>query len=282
MFFATDPDTNKHLVIDGQQRLKSLRFFYDGYFNPRLGEKRRRVFNLVKIQKPFEGKTYDTLAEHDQLRLDNSIIHATIVKQTSPPGDDTSLYHIFERLNSGGRRLAPQEIRVALYHGPLMEMIRSLNRYESWRNIFGKPDPRLKDQELILRFFALYSELDKYARPMSEFLSQFAARNRKAGEPYQDRMPVLFKKCTDLFYRALGRQAFRPTRALNVAVFDSCMVGLAKRVAKGQPLEPELIRRAYRELFNDTQYVEATSRSTADEAFVKRRLARATKAFSAI
>jgi uncharacterized protein with ParB-like and HNH nuclease domain len=58
IFFATDPETNKLLVIDGQQRLKSLLFFYDGYFNPRPDDKRRRVFNLVKVQEPFEGKTY--------------------------------------------------------------------------------------------------------------------------------------------------------------------------------------------------------------------------------
>jgi hypothetical protein len=163
-----------------------------------------------------------------------------------------------------------------------MDLIRSLNQFESWRKIFGKPDPRLKDQELILRFFALYCELDKYARPMGEFLSKFAARNRKAGAHYQEELPGLFKKSTDIFYKALGREAFRPTRALNVAVFDSCMVGIAKRIAEVESLDPEIVRQAYRGLLTDTQYVEATSRSTADEAFVKRRLERATKAFSAI
>jgi hypothetical protein len=78
------------------------------------------------VQKPFEGKTYKTLEEHDRVRLDTAIMHATIVKQTSPPGDDTSLYHIFERLNSGGRRLTDQEMRLALYHGNLIDRIKKL------------------------------------------------------------------------------------------------------------------------------------------------------------
>jgi uncharacterized protein with ParB-like and HNH nuclease domain len=65
IFFATDPETNKLLVIDGQQRLKSLLFCYDGYFNPRPDDKRRRVFNLVKVQnnsreRPIRISTKET------------------------------------------------------------------------------------------------------------------------------------------------------------------------------------------------------------------------------
>jgi hypothetical protein len=282
VFFATDSETNKQLVIDGQQRLKSLRFFYEGYFNPRPDDKKRRVFNLMKVQKPFEGKTYTDLDERDRVRLDNAVIHATIIKQTSPPGDDTSLYHIFERLNSGGRRLTPQEMRVALYHGKLMDQIRSLNEAKSWRKIFGKINARLKDQELILRFLALYTEEEKYSRPMEEFLSKFAGRNRNPSSRYLEELSGIFETCCDLFYRALGKEIFRPTRALNAAVFDSCMVGLAHRLKAGGLIKPARIKQEYKKLFRDQGYVEATSRSTADEAFVERRLTRSKEAFSKI
>ena len=114
VFFATDSGTNRQLVIDGQQRLKTLQFFYEGFFTPRPEQKHHRVFSLTKVQKSFEGKTYKTLEEHDRIRLDTSIMHATTVKQSAPPGDDTSLYHIFERLNSGGRRLTDQEMRIMI------------------------------------------------------------------------------------------------------------------------------------------------------------------------
>jgi uncharacterized protein with ParB-like and HNH nuclease domain len=280
IFLATDPETNKLIVIDGQQRLKSLLFFYDGYFNPRPDEQQRRVFSLVKVQKQYEGKTYANLEERDRLRLDNSIIHATIVKQTSPPGDDTSLYHIFERLNSGGRRLIAQEMRVALYHGPLMDSIRGLNEYQAWRNIFGKPNSRLKDQELILRFFALYTSHETYSRPMEEFLSKFAAKNREPSKSYLDGLSRLFQQCCDIFWNALGRDAFRPTRALNVAVFDSCMVGLAYRIKDRALVDSNKVKETYENLLKDPAYVEATSRSTADESFVERRLQRARQVFA--
>ena len=280
VFFATDPDTNKHLVVDGQQRLKTLLFFRDGHFNPMPNERRHRVFSLQNVQSRFEGKTYDELDERDRLRLDNSVIHATIIQQTSPPGDDTSVYHIFERLNSGGRRLTAQEIRVALYHGQLMRMVHETNNYVTWRNIFGKTHSRLKDQELILRFLALHHDHRTYNRPMAEFLNKFSGRNKNVQRQELKKMRDLFSKCVDLFWKAIGKGVFRPERALNAAVFDSCMTGLAHRLENGGEPGNSVIQSAYVSLLNDTEYVEATSRSTADKVFVGKRLAKAKAAFS--
>ena len=139
IFLAKDAATNKFLVIDGQQRLKTLKFFIEGTFNPHAGEDKSKVFRLVEVQKPFDGVTYSTLEEKDRLRLENSIIHATIVKQDAPADGDTSIYHIFERLNTGGLKLTPQEVRTAASYGTLIVLLRSLNSDGNWRKIFGKP-----------------------------------------------------------------------------------------------------------------------------------------------
>lgn len=284
VFFATDPETNKQLVIDGQQRLKSLQFFYSGYFNPKPTDSRRRVFSLTKVQKRFEGLTYASLESRDRTRLDNSVIHATVVKQTLPMGDDTSMYHIFERLNSGGRKLTQQEIRVALYHGPFMDLVRELNLSAAWRGIFGtSPSTRLKDQELIIRCLALLTEQEDYTRPMAEFLSRYAGRHRTAEDVLAGDLPTLFCATTELFYGALGREAFRPVKAVNAAVLDSCMVGLSRRLSSGRSIPSENdVRVAYRGLMSDRSYFESVSRSTADEKFVERRLSIATDAFADI
>jgi Protein of unknown function DUF262 len=147
VFLARDALTGKLLVIDGQQRLKTLQFFYLGVFKPSPEDKTRRVFKLAKVQEQYEALTYETLSEKDRINLDNSIIHATVVKQDNPPKDDTSIYHIFERLNSGGRLLTSQEIRCVVYHGPFIDLLRELNDDNSWRGIYGKKSPRQKDQE---------------------------------------------------------------------------------------------------------------------------------------
>lgn len=282
VFFAAEPETNKHLVIDGQQRLKSLQFFYDGVFDPKLDEKKHKVFRLTRVQQQFEGKTYLDLAEKDRTRLNTAIIHATVVKQTSPEGDDTSLYYIFERLNSGGKRLTAQEMRIAIYHGKLMEKIRELNNFESWRKIFGKYNARLKDQELILRYFALCGELKKYNRPMENFLNKFSSQNRHFDAVNLKDLPNRFKVCCQLFEDALGKEAFRPTRALNVAVFDSCMVGLSRRLEREEKIDIANIGKEYKALLADSEYNKACTRSTSDEVNVKLRIERAIAAFSKV
>jgi hypothetical protein len=257
-------------------------FFYDGFFNPKESEKRHKVFNLVDVQERFKNKTYKTLEEKDRIRLDNSVIHATIVKQVSPPGDDTSVYHIFARLNSGGRRLAPQEIRVALYHGPLMDTVRKLNENIAWRNIIGKPHQRMKDQELILRFMSLYKDIDMYDRPMGEFLNKYAGRNKMAGEVYLNDLSQKFTDCCKILSSALGKEIFRPLGTINAAVYDSCMVGLAFRLENGNPVNVSMLKKSYDSLLKDKDYLESVSRSTADNIFVTRRIDKAKAIFSSI
>ena len=75
-------------------------------------------------------------------------------------------YQLFERLNTGGTNLYPQEIRVALFRGRLVDILREWNGDEHWRDLYGPLSPRLKDQELILRFLAFYLEADDYERPL--------------------------------------------------------------------------------------------------------------------
>jgi len=280
VFMAREAESNKLLVIDGQQRLKTLQFFFGGVFRPAPEDKAHRVFKLTKVQPQFEGKTYKTLDAHDRVKLNDSIIHATIVKQESPSGDDTSIYHIFERLNYGGRRLTPQEIRVAIYHGDLVDTIKHLNEDAVWREVFGRKSQRLKDQELILRYFAFAFDFPAYHRPMNEFLNKFASRNKNASVQMLETGSVMFRKTLRVLHDALGKALFRPERTLNAAVFDSMMIGMTRRLEAGGSPDVAKVREAYDVIRQDEKYVQAVSRSTADEKFVKERIETAVKLFA--
>ena len=282
VFLARERETQRMLIIDGQQRLKTLQFFYDGFFKPSDDEKSKKVFDLQGVQKNFLGKTYKTLDEEDRRRLDNSVLHATIIKQESPEEDeDTSLFYIFGRLNAGGRKLNPQEIRSALYHGPLMDLVDELNELASWRQIFGKRNERLKDEELILRFLSLYFESDKYERPMEEFINKFCGRHKKGPPKFLDECENAFTATIGVVREAIGPRAFRPVRAINAAVFDSVMVGLARRLATGPVEDKGALRGIYESLRGNEQFVAATSRATSDESNVALRLKISTEAFQA-
>jgi hypothetical protein len=275
VFLSKDEDTQKLLVIDGQQRLKSLQFFYDGVFEPT-----GKAFALQGVQDQFKGLTYRTLSDEDRLRLDDSIIHATIIRQESPSDDNSSIYYIFERLNTSGRRLHPQEIRASIYHGPFDRLLEELNENEHWRAIYGKRSARLKDQELILRFLALYFRWQQYARPMKEFLNVYMSANRKLQRQSAETLASVFMQTIQFAHECLGDTAFKPERALNAAVFDSVMVGLAARLAKGPIKECRDLKKKYRALLKDPQFVDAYERSTSNEEKVRLRIEMATEAFA--
>ncbi|PZO41987.1 MAG: DUF262 domain-containing protein [Shackletoniella antarctica] len=282
VFFAKESESGKFQVIDGQQRLRSLEFFYSGYFNPSKDSKKRTVFTLQKVQRKYEGLTYEDLEDKDRRTLDDSIIHATIVKQDSPEDDNTSIYHVFERLNNGGQRLTAQEIRSAIYHGNLLDAIRELNSNEHWRNAFGgRKNRRLKDQELILRFLALYFGGEKYERPMKEFLNRFAKKHIQASDQFIESCKNIFLQTIRVIDSSIERP-FRPERALNTAVLDSVMVGLARRIsAKGEP-DVNRFKASYTLLLENSEYLELISRATSNEANVNRRIELSEEAFSGI
>jgi uncharacterized protein with ParB-like and HNH nuclease domain len=283
IFLARKPETKKLFVIDGQQRLKTLQFFYNGYFNPKPNDKLKRIFRLINVQSQFENLTFNTLREKDKVLLNDSIIHATIVKQESPKNDDTSIYHIFERLNAYGRRLTPQQIRVAVFNGSLINRIKDLNEDPYWREIFGNESATLKDQELILRFIALYFDGENYKRPMNEFLNTFSQKNREPRDPlFLEEAEKLFKSTIEIIYKSIGLKAFRPERGINAAVYDSVMVGLARRIKLGKELEYEAVNNVYQDLISNDEYLKAISQSTSDDRNVEFRLNLVSDKFSQI
>jgi uncharacterized protein with ParB-like and HNH nuclease domain len=284
IFFSKETQSNQFLVIDGQQRLKTLQFFYNGFFNPPAGEDRSKVFKLIKVQPEFEGLIYETLSDEDKRKLNDSLIHAIIVKQESPENDNTSIYHIFDRLNREGRRLTPQEIRTAVDYGKFIDLIKELNEYDNWRIIYGKKSSRLKDQELILRFLAFYFDGDEYAEPMKEFLNKFSQKSRTADEKFFTQARKVFTSTIDVVFESIGKKAFKPIRTLNAAVFDSAMVGLARGL-EHQPISAidfTKVRQAYEELLADTKYRELISRSTGNVSNVEERFRIACEKFSNI
>jgi hypothetical protein len=276
IFLSKDATTQKLLVIDGQQRLLSLRFFYEG-----LWPSTRKEFALKSVQARFEGITYESLADEDRRTLDNSIVHAIIVKQDGPAGDSSSMYHIFERLNTSGVSLTAQEIRTAVHHGEFSALLKKLNSLSEWRALYGPVNKLMRDQELILRFLALYYDGDHYARPMKGFLNEFMSSNRLLGNPSRD-MQAVFTQTIQVIHRGLGKRAFRTARVLNAAVFDSVMVGVARRIERGEITDLASLQERHAKLLSSEAFLQVAERATADEDSVTTRLRLATEAFADI
>lgn len=271
VFLYKERKTNRMLVVDGQQRILSAVHFFRKEFKGKL-------FKLRNVAPKWEGKTYDDLDEADRLQLDDTTLRSTVVQQLDPQ-DDTSIYYIYERLNTGGVNLNPMEIRRCVYAGEFIKFLDDLNKDPNWGSILGRtaPDPRLKDVELILRILSLSEGWQGYEKPMKSFLNKFSgrmAKSAKSGDPeYQDKTRALeakFREVCEHIVATLGEKPFHLHGRLNYAAMDS-VIGVLMNMDNS----PEDLKSRFDALIKDDTYVNRTSVSTSDEKVVKERFEKA-------
>lgn len=269
--FLFKQDDGRLLVLDGQQRLRTIAAFYEGRL-------KGKPFELENVQRELKSLTFESLSASQRRRLADSVIHATIIRQDAPGAPISGIYHIFERLNTGGTPLQPQEIRAALYHGGLLALIRELNENADWRSLIGAKSPRHKDQELILRFFAMKHQRGSYARPMKDFLNLYLDQNDSARPQRLRKLGDEFRAVVAALSASIGRTALRLERTVNAAFADSVMVGLSLRL-DARPISPARIKSAIESLTSNAHFLTAVKRATSDEESVKVRMDLAIKAF---
>ena len=259
---------SRQLVVDGQQRLLSVFGFFEGKLPPD-----DRPFRLTGVDERWQGKTYKELEHWEQRMLLTSVLRVVNIEQREPQNTiehrstSSCIYQIFERLNTGGTALTPQEIRNSSCHGPFSDMLVDANNDPVWREIFGSPIPetRMRDVELIARFLALCESHESYTKPMKEFITNYMARHQREAKPHTYRS--LFIDTVHSVFDSLGNKPFHVRRGINVAVFDSVMVAFAK-----SQTTPSDISERYQLLLTNTNFTNATTAGTTDVYTVRERL----------
>lgn len=137
----------------------------------------------------------------------------------------------------------------------------------------------MKEQEMILRFFALYFHYQEYKKGMKKLLNSFMNHNRSFEEHGREELEMLFTSAVELIVTAVGREAFRKGNAVNAAIFDSMMIGVAKRLTISDMSIQECAEK-YEKLMSDADYKEFTTTATADEKQVKGRIVKAIEMFA--
>lgn len=272
VFLYKDRKSNKLLIIDGQQRITSAINYMKGVFGG-------KIFRLKGVHSRWEDKAYEELNEADKLQISDTVLRATIIQQLDPH-DDSSIYYIFERLNTGGMNLNPMEVRRCVYYGDFIRRLELLNLYPAWRKIIGtdQPDKRMRDVELALRCIALVDSWKEYEKPMKGFLNDFLLRvknvERTAVAELLDGMEQMFKTTCDRIVEGLGEKPFNVYGPLNFALLDSIFVGVAE-----SEIGADLNER-YLELLATEEYEHMCRVSTSDEKNVSGRINLALNVFS--
>ncbi len=274
LFLYADPGTGVLQVIDGQQRLMSVVQFFDGAFK-NANMSNAKMFRLVGLAEdsPYRNLNVNELEERFPsmyAKLNDAVMRAFMVKQLDPD-DATSIYHIFERLNTGGSILLGQEIRNCVYHGRLNDLLNKLNTDDNWRKIIGKPqpDPRMRDVEMILRFVALHFFSDQYKKPMKDFLSTAMKKKRNLTEKEAKDLATLFETACAEVVAVLGEQPFhKDSGRMNPAVFDAIFTAIAEHSG----VLPNDLKDRCDSLIYNTEFETNASYRTTDASTVTRRL----------
>ena len=274
--FLYKTEDNRHVIIDGLQRLNTLKAFMQNnwprvdFVDGKIVEKKTK-FRLSGNGNKFKGETYDSLSSEYRRIFDDTVIHVTYITQSSPKDDHSSAFHIFERLNSGGTPLNAQEMRTAIYSGPFQNHLQQWSQETtSWRKIFGNVHRRGTDQELILRFLGLHVDGENYREPMKTFLNEFMHKYQHANDATLNDFGTAFVKTIDRIHDALGNNAFRSSQNGNFSApyFDSIMVV----VASDDTITPDKIKFAYEELQSNDDFFELTRSATTNAATIRGRI----------
>ena len=304
--FLYEQGKNRFLVIDGQQRLMSIYYFVKKRFprSTRRADIRRefdreghvpesmlfddKYFQGFSLrlsddrpgrQNRFKGLNYSTLSEDHRTQLDLRPIRNIVVKQSAPEDDQSSIFEIFNRLNSGGVNLRPQEIRTSMYHSDFYKMLYRINAENStWRRLVGSNDPDLhmKDIEILLRGFAMLVDRDKYASSMVRFLNQFSFNCKALSGEKIEYLECMFtsflRACAalpdDVFMTKRGR--------FNVALYEAVFtVACKKAFCESGTVSGKLWAREIRRLSTDSTFLSAAAQGTTQKANVEKRLDRA-------
>lgn len=303
--FLYEESRNKFSVIDGQQRLMSIYYFKKKRF-PRM-ERRAALRKIAvesgtipadilgddsyfvnfNLQLParlpsqtnrFDKLNYDTLGDY-QSTFDLRTVRNIVIRQNTPEDDDSSIYEIFNRLNSGGINLTPQEIRVSLYHSRFYTMLDRINQQVVWRNLIGEEETDLhaKDVEILLRAFAMLWYGNDYKPSMTRFLNMSSRRFKALKEDDISYCEKLFLSFLDAC-NGLDAKSFisRVGTRFNISTFEAVFVALTEApFAKRELVTKKIDVINLEKLKADFEFVGATQTATASSSNVALRKKRA-------
>lgn len=266
VFLYKEEVDQKMLIIDGFQRLETLKMFYSGVFG-------KKAFKLVDVIPEFEGKSYTSLAEEYKRKLDDTLIHATIVKADDPKEKNfNAIYMIFERLNTGGMNLSPQEIRNCVSHGTLQKKLISLSQEPEVSRILKLDPKRKKDQEIILRLIALSYDYQSYNGNMKMYLNDFMFENKDLDNTKVVDIVNQFKEICNFLISLEIDDIIRPNASLNIAILDSIWVGVYHMFNSNQKQDREIVKSKIEKLVQEKTFTDAilTGRTHHTESVKKR------------
>ncbi|WP_454989704.1 DUF262 domain-containing protein [Capnocytophaga sputigena] len=301
--FLFEEKRNSFLVIDGQQRLMTIYYFIKKRFPKK--EKRielRKIFDengnipeeilsdnsyftdfvlnlpeqLPDNPNKFNKKDYSTLEDPDRTSFELKTIRNIIVKSsTSDEEGNNVVFEIFNRLNTGGVNLKPQEIRTSLYHSNFYELLYKLNLKDEWRKLLstGTPDINMKEVEILLRGFAMLIDRENYKPSMTKFLNGFSYKAKKNSDDENKLLENIFNTFISSLLSLGDNKIFWTNNRFNISVYEAVFATLCESAYKEKDASKVLYADKSRinTLKKNKEFIDAYSQRTTSKANVQKR-----------
>jgi uncharacterized protein with ParB-like and HNH nuclease domain len=275
---------NSYIVIDGKQRLLSIMQFCksDGDI-----EYESLFLNNLEILHDLNGLNYEILlqnkdSENYVTNFDNQAIRAVVIKNWP---NEKFLYTVFLRLNTGSLKLSPQELRQALHPG---EFLNYINKYVETKNPIrdilnlSRPDSRMRDIELIIRFFSFKNYLNEYKESLKDFLDVCCKKlndgwkeNQDNYQEQQKSLEAAISFTTEIFGKRNRFSKYldnKYTNIFNRTIYDIMAYYFSDvkhlNVLRNKKQDVKL---AFEDMSKDKEFIWATAGSTKDMEKTKKR-----------
>lgn len=291
IFLAKTKD-EKRLIVDGYQRIMTVYDYVEtGIFS---GDGQPfKLSNSSIINEKWRGKLFSQLDDTEKRKIRNASIHAIVFEQKQPQ-DDSGMYQIFERINTSGRVLKPQEIRNCIYHGSFNQLLSKLNKNTYWRELINTPeDARMLDIELILRCFAFsdfktQDEVNQTQINLVKYLNSYMEKHSDLSDVESEEFNKDFDNTIEFIAKNIGVHAFRNanlndekidySKKINPSIMDSVYSATSFVIKKHLSLpDGNIIKTNYESLLLNEDYKDAISTRTTNVSQIKKRINLASK-----
>jgi hypothetical protein len=252
------------------------------------GTGERQTINKWTLQegglvKSLQGFNVDILPTNLKINLKRAVCRVEILRGES----STSMkYELFKRLNSGGSKLTPQEIRNAIYRGidsRFNELLLRITQSEVFKSLTrltrGKLN-ELYDQELVLRFFAFYKNAENVNENMEKFLNNFMEATVQNIDFDYGANESLLMRVLELINQIEDDKIFRNERNLFVpAYFEGILIGVAQNIDEYTE-NLELLKSKIMELKNDRDFKRYSGSASNSRSRIRNRLQRVNAIFN--
>jgi len=272
-FYMDGSDESKWLVVDGLQRLSTLRSF--------VIEKTLSLSGLEFLSE-CEGKKFDQLPRNLQRRILETQVTVFLIQENTPP---EVKFNIFKRINTGGLPLSSQEIRHALNQGKASLLLQELADSAEFRTATneGIRDDRMGDRECVLRVLAfMRTPYQEYkSKNIDAFLNQCMIDLNKSSDSDIQDLGRRFGRAMVDCYRLFGDRAFRKQKRgnprrypINRALFEVWSANVESLspadVARLEEKNKDL-RERFLSLLDDSNFESAITYGTGDPRKVRLR-----------